>query len=106
MAMVLDVLSWALLAVGSLFCVIGGVGLIRMPGFYSRVHASGLTDTMGSGCILIGLALQGGLSNVTIKLIIILGFLLITSPTAAHALVNGAYTHGLRPKTPDTEGES
>ena len=41
-----------------------------------------------------------------VKLVIILGFLLITSPTAAHALVNGAYTHGLRPERPETEGES
>jgi multicomponent Na+:H+ antiporter subunit G len=61
---------------------------------------------MGAGCVLLGLALQAGFSNVTVKLIIILGFLLITSPTAAHALVNGAYTHGLPPQIQNEEGES
>ena len=98
-------LSWIFLGLGSVFAVIGGIGLLRMPGFYSRVHASGITDTLGAGLILIGLMIYEGPSEVLIKLVFILVFLLVTSPTAAHALVNGAYTNGLKPKTPFQEGE-
>lgn len=101
----IDWVSWAFLAAGSVFAVIGGVGLLRMPGFYSRVHASGITDTLGAGFILVGLMIHEGPSDVSVKLVFILVFLLITSPTAAHALVNGAYTNGLKPKTPFQEGE-
>jgi multicomponent Na+:H+ antiporter subunit G len=98
-------ISWAFLAAGSVFAVIGGVGLLRMPGFYSRVHASGITDTLGAGFILVGLMIYEGPSEVLVKLVFILLSLLITSPTAAHALVNGAYTNGLKPRTPFQEGE-
>lgn len=101
----IDWVSWAFLAAGSVFAVIGGVGLLRMPGFYSRVHVSGITDTLGAGFILVGLMIHEGPSDVSVKLVFILVFLLITSPTAAHALVNGAYTNGLKPKTPFQEGE-
>ena len=98
-------ISWAFLAVCSIFAVIGGIGLLRMPGFYSRVHASGITDTLGAGFILVGLMIYEGPSEVLVKLVFILVSLLITSPTAAHALVNGAYTNGLKPRTPFQEGE-
>ena len=98
-------ISWAFLAAGSVFAVIGGIGLLRMPGFYSRVHASGITDTLGAGFILVGLMIYEGPSEVLVKLVFILLSLLITSPTAAHALVNGAYTNGLKPRTPFQEGE-
>ena len=103
MSLVIDALSWGFLVVGSVFAVLGGVGLVRMPGFYPRAHAAGLTDTMGAACILIGLSLQSGFSDVTTKLIIILGFLLVTSPTAVHALVNGAYKRGHLPRATEPE---
>lgn len=91
-----DLLSWALLLAGSAFCVLGGIGLLRFPDFYTRVHAAGLTDTLGAGLILIGLMFQGGLSMVTIKLALILVFILITSPTATHALVKAAFAYGIK----------
>lgn len=106
MERVADLLSWIFLSAGAVFCVIGGVGLLRMPGFYSRVHASGITDTMGAGLVILGLALQSGWSEITIKLILILVFLFVTSPTAAHALVNGAYTQGLEPRLDGDEDAS
>jgi multicomponent Na+:H+ antiporter subunit G len=105
MSMLVQWLGWAFLGVGSAFALIGGIGLLRMPGFYSRVHASGITDTMGAGFIILGLVLHSGINEITIKLVFILVFLLLTSPTAAHALVNGAYTNGLEPKTQHHEGE-
>lgn len=96
MSLAVDIASWVLLVTGSVFCLIGGVGLLRLPDFYSRMHAAGVTDTLGAGLVLAGLMLQGGLSNVTIKLVLVLVFLLLTSPTAAHALVKAAYAAGVK----------
>jgi multicomponent Na+:H+ antiporter subunit G len=95
MEAMLDGVSWLFLVIGSLFCVIGGVGLIRMPDFYSRCHAASLTDTLGATLILLGLALQSGLGLVTVKLLFVLLFVYLTSPTATHALVKAAYSHGV-----------
>ena len=88
--MVLDILSWLLLLAGSFFLIVGAVGLIRLPDFYSRMHAAGVTDTGGAGLILLGLMVQGGLTLITVKLFIILVFLWFTSPTACHALAKAS----------------
>ncbi len=97
MAAVLDIVSWVLLVAGSVFSMIGGLGLLRLPDVYARMHAAGITDTMGAGLILAGLMVQGGFSLVTVKLILILVFLLYTSPTSTYALANAAYNRGLEP---------
>jgi len=97
MAVLLDVASWALLLAGSAFCLIGGLGLLRFPDVYARMHASGITDTLGTMLIVAGLALQAGWTQVTIKLVLILIFLLFTSPTSTYALANAAYNRGLKP---------
>lgn len=102
----IDGLSWALLLAGSAFAIIGGIGLIRLPDVYTRIHGASLTDTMGAGLILAGLMLQAGFTQVTIKLILILIFLLFTTPTSTYALANAAYTGGLRPQLGKKEGES
>ncbi len=106
MEVLVDIASWALLVSGGAFCVIGGLGLLRLPDVYARMHAAGITDTLGAGLILAGLMVQGGLSLVTVKLILILVFLLFTSPTSTYALANAAYRQGLAPllgaaKSPD-----
>lgn len=87
------IVNWAsafLLAGGAVFCLIGALGLFRMPNFITRVHAASLIDSLGAILILTGLMLQAGLTLVTIKLVLILIFLLLTGPTAIHALVNTA----------------
>lgn len=95
----IDLLVWSCVLGGGLFSVIGGVGLLRMPDFYTRTHAAGLTDTMGATLILLGLAIHhasvSGLDLVVAKLVIILLFLYLTSPTAGHALVKAAYSQGV-----------
>lgn len=97
LAWLLDAASWTLLGLGSLFCVVGSFGLVRFPDFYTRIHAAGLTDTFGAVMILAGLALQSGLSQaVTLKLLLVGVFLLLTSPVASHALVKAAHAHGVR----------
>lgn len=92
-----DVASWILLMGGAFFLVVGGVGVLRFPDFYTRLHAAGVTDTGGAILILCGLMLQGAFHAATIKLLLILIFFLFTSPTATHALANAAYWAGERP---------
>jgi multicomponent Na+:H+ antiporter subunit G len=105
---VLDVLSWILLVSGALFAVTGGLGLLRLPDFFARAHGGGVTDTMGAGLILLGLMLQSGVSLISFKLLMILIFLFITSPTSVHALAQSALAHGVRPQVRDEneEGQS
>lgn len=90
MTMALDIASWVLLLGGSAFVFIGGVGALRMPDFYTRMHAASLTDTLGTILVLSGVIIQAGWSLAAIKLAAIMGFLLLTSPTAAYALANAA----------------
>ncbi len=103
MALALDIASWLLLLGGSAFMVIGSVGLIRMPDFYTRLHPAGLTDTMGAGLILLGLALQVEPGLVTIKLALVFLFLMFTSPTASHATARAALAVGLAPELADDD---
>ena len=91
----LDIATAVLLVAGGLFCIVGGIGLHRFSEFYQRTHAASVTDTAGAGLMLLGLMLQGGLSMVTLKLILVLAFLLFSSPAIAHALVKAAQGHGL-----------
>jgi multicomponent Na+:H+ antiporter subunit G len=97
MNLVLDVASWACLVAGGLFCIVGGAGLVRMPDFYTRVHAASVIDTLGAGLILAGLLLQAGLTLIGAKLVVIALLLLVASPTATHALVRAAMHRGLEP---------
>ena len=98
MAFWIDLLSFVLLVGGGVFVLIGGIGVLRMPDLYTRMHATGLTDTMGTLLVLGGVMVQAGLSLATIKLAAIAIFLLLTGPTASYALSNAALLSGLRPK--------
>lgn len=69
-----------------MFCLIGTLGLMRLPEFFSRVHAAGIVDSLGAILILLGLITQTQDILVIIKLILILLFMMITGPTAVHAL--------------------
>lgn len=107
MEILLDAASWLCLLTGAAVCVIGGIGMIRMPDFYTRSHAASLADTLGAALILIGLGLQAGLSLVSVKLFFIYMLFYITAPTSAHALVKAAYSKGVRaPDLEDQRGRS
>lgn len=101
MTLLLHTLSWPLLLAGAAFCIIGGIGLFRLPDFYTRIHAAGITDTLGAALILIGLALQAEELLVVIKLALVLAFLFFSSPACTHALARAAFSHGLRPLLQD-----
>jgi multicomponent Na+:H+ antiporter subunit G len=98
MAMALDVLSWLMLVSGGVFVLIGGIGVLRLPDLYTRMHAGSLTDTLGTLLILGGIMLQAGLTLASVKLLAIAVFLLLTGPTATYALANAALLAGLLPK--------
>jgi multicomponent Na+:H+ antiporter subunit G len=94
---ILDTISWVLLTAGGFFVLVGGVGALRMPNLYTRMHAASVTDTMGAILVLGGVMVQAGLSLATIKLAAILMFLLITSPTSSYALAHAAILAGIKP---------
>lgn len=93
----INILSAVLLLSGALFGILGGLGLLRFPDFYTRQHAAGMTDTLCALLIVLGLVLQSGMSMLTIKLALILLFLLFTAPVAGHALARAALSDGHRP---------
>jgi multicomponent Na+:H+ antiporter subunit G len=97
----LDLVCAALAMGGGFFVLLGGVGALRMPDLYTRMHASSLTDTLGSMLILSALMIQSGLSLATLKLAAIALFLLLTSPVASYALGNAALLSGHRPLISD-----
>ena len=104
---IFDIISYVCLVAGGLFCIIGGIGILRLPDFYTRTHGASITDTMGAGLMILGLSFQavqlmfnenGWVPDrwlVLVKLLFIGLFILLTSPTAGHALVKAAYADGL-----------
>jgi multicomponent Na+:H+ antiporter subunit G len=96
-ALLVNILSWALIVAGSFFVVVGGLGLIRMPDLFTRMHAASLVDTMGAALLILGMILQAGPSLVAMKLVFILALFFFTSPVVTHALAQAALHEGTRP---------
>jgi len=98
-----DALTGVMVIAGAALCVVGGIGILRMPEFFTRTHATGVSDTLGAGLILIGLAFREGVAwgigegslDVTLKLLLLLAFIYVVSPTGAHALARAAHAAGL-----------
>ena len=100
-----DVGSWVCIVTGLFFILVGSIGLIRLPDVYTRLHAAGMTDTMGAGLLLIGLSFQAGLTLITVRLLLIWAFLLFTSPIGTHALARAAVHGKVEPIRVDVEGD-
>ena len=97
--LILEVLSWISILGGLFFMIVGTIGVVRMPDVYTRLHAAGMTDTMGAGLLLLGMCFQAGLTLVLVRLILIYAFLLFTSPIINNALASAALSGGLEPYT-------
>jgi len=95
---IVDIVAWVLLGLGSFFVLVGGVGMIRMPDLYTRMHAASVTETLGTMLVLTGLMLLSGWSLATFKIFAILLFLLFTAPVSSYALANTALMGGTKPK--------
>ena len=98
MAWLVDIASWICLVAGGFFCVVGTIGLNRMPDFFTRMHAASVTDTVGAGLVLLGLMLQAGWTLVMVKLVFLGLLMFFASPAAAPAVVMGALARVLKPR--------
>ncbi len=92
-----DIASWALISAGSVFVLIGAVGLIRLPDIYTRMHAASVIDTLGAALMLSGFILQAGFTLITVKLLFLLLLFFYTTPVVAHALAQAALQEGVEP---------
>lgn len=95
----IDILSSIFIISGTFFSFVGVVGLIRMPDVFSRMHATTKCDTMGAGLIYFGLIIWQGMTFTTLNIVLILVFIWITNPTAAHYIAKSAYVLKLKSET-------
>ncbi len=97
MIMAQNIVAGILLAGGAFFLMVSSIGMIRFPDFYTRAHAVGKSDTLGLMLTLAGLAVYSGLDLTTLKLIVIILFVMIANPTATHVITGAAVRFGLSP---------
>lgn len=86
-----------LVIAGSGFFLVGTLGLLRFPDFYTRVHAVTKCDALGAGLVLLGLAIWHGPDGEGVRIVALIGLILVSSPTAGHALARAAFKTGLEP---------
>ena len=91
-----DFIGYILITIGILFDIFGCIGLVRFPDVYNRLQASTKCVTLGTILLLIGIAFISGVGPTGTRAIICAVFILITSPTAAHAIAKGAYASGVK----------
>ncbi len=93
--MILDIIAAVLLVSGGAFCFVAGLGLVRMPDVYLRMHAATKAGTLGAGLILAGAAVHFAEPGTEIRALINIVFLVITAPVAAHMIGRTAYRTGV-----------
>lgn len=98
MPLAVDIASWALIALGSFFTVVGALGLVRLPDVFTRMHAASVIETLGAGLLILAMILQAGFSLVALKLIFIVVLFIFTAPVVTHALAQAALHAGLEPE--------
>ena len=100
--MIINIISGFFLLVGLFFFLGGAVGIIRMPGFYTRLHPAGKLDTLGIMSMVVGLAvynlhhLSFAAILLSLKMCLIIFFVFLSSPTATHSIVDAGMRAGLR----------
>ncbi|RQG87082.1 Na+/H+ antiporter subunit G [Natrarchaeobius halalkaliphilus] len=115
--MIESIRFWAivvLVVAGLFFTFVSAVGVIRLPDIYARAHTASQTDTLGAGLALAAVAIALGWQHATVYTVLLLFFVFITNPTAAHAIARSAAETGIEPVTgdsspeedPDEEGET
>jgi len=91
-----DIIGYILIIVGVLFNLFGCIGLVRFPDVYNRLQAATKCVTLGTILLLLGVAVASGVGPTAGKAVICAVFILITSPTAAHAIAKGAHASGVK----------
>jgi multicomponent Na+:H+ antiporter subunit G len=92
-----DALTILFVTAGVFFMLIGSIGVIRLPDFFTRSHATSKSDTLGIMLILSGFAFYEGLTTTGLKLIVIIIFIALSNPVGSHALARAAYFYGIKP---------
>ncbi len=99
----INILTTVLIAAGIFVLACGVIGILRLPDFYTRMHAAGKTDSLGAVLVLLGFALYSGQSLafadllVSAKILFIAVFIFVASPTATHAIMQTAIALGVEP---------
>jgi multicomponent Na+:H+ antiporter subunit G len=93
----LQIIAWVSILLGSVLVIIGALGSLRFPDFWSRLHAASVTDSGGVILLLVGMGIHSGFNLITFKLFLIGIFLFITGPTSSHAVANAALVSGIKP---------
>ena len=89
-----EMIAALLMGLGLIFLVGSMIGMLRLPDFYSRVHASGNSETLGTMLVFLGLAVYNGFTITSAKLLIILMFIFVGNPIGSHILTKAAYKTG------------
>ncbi|MDQ7815842.1 MAG: monovalent cation/H(+) antiporter subunit G [Melioribacteraceae bacterium] len=97
MSEVKDLLTILFLLLGAFFMLIGSIGVIRLPDFFTRSHATSKSDTLGIMLIVVGLICHEGLVLNSLKLMIIFVFIALANPVGSHALARAAFKFGIKP---------
>ncbi len=99
MGLIVEIISWILIVSGGAFTLIGAIGTLRFPDFWSRLHAASVSESAGMILLIFGMCLQAGPTLITVKLLIIGAFVIITGPTSTHAVASAALTSGETPES-------
>ena len=91
-----DIIGSILIIIGVLFNIFGCIGLVRFPDVYNRLQAATKCVTLGTVMLLVGVAVVAGIGPTAGKAVICAVFILITSPTAAHAIAKGSHASGVK----------
>ena len=92
----IDAIGYVFIIIGITFDIIGCIGLVRLPDVYNRLQASTKCVTLGTCGIMFGVFLHAGFTGSGIKALLVIIFLLLTAPTAAHALARASYKSGVK----------
>lgn len=95
-----------LISAGTFFFAVGTIGILRLPDFYTRMHAVGKCETLGVVLIIAGLIIYEGLTLLSLKLALIACFIFIANPTATHAVVRAALNSNVLPWTKNSRGDN
>ncbi len=95
MAQAVDILAGIVVLIGAFFVLAAAVGIVRMPDVYVRMHAATKSGTLGSGLMLLGVAIASGEFGVVSRALAAIAFLVATAPVAAHLLGRAAYISGV-----------
>ncbi|MEA3498338.1 MAG: monovalent cation/H(+) antiporter subunit G [Campylobacterota bacterium] len=96
--MIIDILSDICLLLGAIFTLTGAIGLLRLPNFYTRLHAASVTESLAAPLLIIGIMLDMGFTLDSAKLILIIVIMIVSNPTITHALCRAAAHGGVTPE--------